>query len=822
MIARVATEVSVGRLFDYRVPDALAPRLAVGQRVRVPFGGRTLSAYVVALEAEAAPAIGPSDLFGMSDGSDKSDVSDRPRPGGLRAILAIEDEAPFLSPVLLELARWMADYTCATFELALRCMLPAAVRNRTVKAKERLYVTPCEGTFDLTPRQAELLANLRRVGGGWLNSLTREFACTPQTLKTLAEKGAAVIAVRQMRRDPLANRTVLPTRPLPLMPEQAAALAQVIAAVDAGAAAATCAAHGRGLESGARASSPASADTWSAAGRSPGVSPAGEDARAPDLVCVHGSPGLAHGRGTTAPPAPPKPVLLFGVTGSGKTEVYLQAIAHALQRGLGAIVLVPEIALTPQTVQRFASRFGARIAVLHSALSDGERYDEWHRIRNGEAVVVVGPRSAVFAPVRNLGLIVVDEEHEPSYKQDEAPRYNARDAAVMRGWLERCAVVLGSATPAMESWLNVEKGKYAAAHLTRRVAGRPMPRVNIVDMRVETAKAGHVQIFSGVLLEALKLRLERGEQSILFLNRRGYATSLVCPKCGAVAECPSCSVAYTYHQADTCLRCHICGGWRPVPETCPGCGDPAFKFTGFGTQRVEIALKRCFPQAQVLRMDADVTARKNSHDELLAVFKSGRADILIGTQMIAKGLDFPNVTLVGVLAADASLHMPDFRAAERTYQLLAQVSGRAGRAELPGEVYVQTFSPDHPAVRAAASDEGFAPFAAAELAERRAGGYPPYTHLACVTFKGPDEAKVRFVAESVERGLRRALAGTNVLLSEACPAPLAKAKDHYRYQLLLRAPTARAITRPLCALLAKTRLAPDVALAIDVDALSLM
>ena len=821
MIARVATEVSVGRLFDYRVPDALAPRLAVGQRVRVPFGGRTLSAYVVALdERDAAPAPGPSDLFGMSDRSDGSDRSDVSRPERLRAILAIEDETPFLSPVLLELARWMADYTCATYELALRCMLPAAVRNRTVKAKERLYVTPCEGTFDLTPRQAELLANLRRVGGGWLNSLTREFACTPQTLKTLAEKGAAVIAARQMRRDPLANRTVLPTRPLPLMPEQAAALAQVIAAVDAGAVArgakaggadgpSANAAQGSDSESGARASPPAGETSSDLPATVHASAFAGGDARAPDLVHVRA-------------PAPPKPVLLFGVTGSGKTEVYLQAIAHALQRGLGAIVLVPEIALTPQTVQRFASRFGARIAVLHSALSDGERYDEWHRIRNGEAVVVVGPRSAVFAPVRNLGLIVVDEEHEPSYKQDEAPRYNARDAAVMRGWMERCAVVLGSATPAMESWLNVEKGKYVVAHLTRRVAGRPMPRVNIVDMRVETAKAGHVQIFSGVLLEALKLRLERGEQSILFLNRRGYATSLVCPKCGAVAECPSCSVAYTYHQADTCLRCHICGGWRPVPETCPGCGDPAFKFTGFGTQRVEIALKRCFPQAQVLRMDADVTARKNSHDELLAVFKSGRADILIGTQMIAKGLDFPNVTLVGVLSADMSLHMPDFRAAERTYQLLAQVSGRAGRAELPGEVFVQTFSPDHPAVRAAASDEGFAPFAAAELAERRSGGYPPYTHLVCVTCKGPDEAKVRFVAESVERGLRRALAGTNVLLSEACPAPLAKAKDHYRYQLLLRAPTARAVTRPLRALLAKTRLAPDVALAIDVDALSLM
>jgi len=761
MIVRVATEVSVGQLFDYRVPDALAPRLAVGQRVHVPFGGRTISAYVVEIAAAAPSDPAVPDLFNQADQADQSDLPSLSATRRLRAILAIEDETPFLSPVLLELARWMADYTCTTFELTLRCMLPAAVRSRTVKAKERLYVTPCEGIFDLTSRQAELLANLRRVGGGWLYGLTREFACTPQTLKTLAEKGAAVIEARQMRRDPLANRTVLPTRPLPLMPEQAAALKLIIAAVDAGG-----------------------------------------DARAPDL--------------------PPKPVLLFGVTGSGKTEVYLQAIAHALQRGLGAIVLVPEIALTPQTVQRFASRFGARIAVLHSALSDGERYDEWHRIRNGEAAVVVGPRSAVFAPVKNLGLIVVDEEHEPSYKQDEAPRYNARDVAVMRGWMERCAVVLGSATPAMESWLNVEKGKYVAAHLTQRVAGRPMPRVHIVDMRIETAKTGHVQIFSSVLLEALRLRLERGEQSILFLNRRGYATSLVCPKCGAVAECPSCSVAYTYHQADTCLRCHICGGWRPPPDVCPDCGDPAFKFTGFGTQRVESALKRCLPQARLLRMDADVTTRKNSHDELLAIFKSGRADILIGTQMIAKGLDFPNVTLVGVLVADTSLHMPDFRAAERTYQLLAQVSGRAGRAELPGEVYVQTFSPDHPAVQAAASDEGFAPFAAVELAERKSGGYPPYTRLVCVTFKGPDEAKVRFVAESVERELRRALADAPVKLSEACPAPLAKAKDHYRYQLLLRAPTVRAMTHPLRALLAKLRTAADVSLAIDVDALSLM
>ena len=779
MIAHVATEISADRLFDYAVPETLASRIRPGQRVRVPFGNRIVDAYVVevtnaadiAPESARAPAGARSARRRVPTEQGLFPELDARAPA-LKSLLAIEDDVPYLSPALIDLARWMADYTCSPFELTLRCLLPAAVRNHAMKAKEQLYVEPSDGTFSLTKRQAELLDNLRRVGGGWMNSLTREFACTPQTLKALAEKGAAVIEKRQMRRDPLANRKVLPTQPLPLMPEQATALRAILEALEPGA----CAG---------------------------GVD---EASRAP----------------IRAPDSSPKPLLLFGVTGSGKTEVYLQAIAHVLEQGRGAIVLVPEIALTPQTVQRFAARFGARIAVLHSALSDGERFDEWHRIRTGEAVVVVGPRSAVFAPVKNLGLIVVDEEHEPSYKQDETPRYNARDVAVMRGYLERCAVVLGSATPAMETWLNVDKGKYDIARLTKRVEGRPMPRVHVVDMRLEAASTGHVQIFSGALLEALKLRLERGEQSILFLNRRGYANSLVCPKCGHVATCPDCSVAFTYHQADTCLRCHICGGWRPVPETCPDCGDPAFKYSGFGTQRAEIALKKCFPQARILRMDADVTTRKHSHDELLSVFKSGRAEILIGTQMIAKGLDFPNVTLVGVLSADTSLHMPDFRAAERTYQLLAQVSGRAGRAELPGEVFVQTYSPDHPAVLAAASDDGFEPFAAKELAERKEGGYPPYTRLVCITFKGESEEKVRFSAETYARDLMTATEGTPVQVSEACPAPLAKAKKLYRYQILLRAPSVRAMTRPLRALLAKKPLPAGVAAAIDVDALSLM
>ena len=810
MIVRVATEISADRLFDYAVPETLAPRICIGQRVSVPFGGRTVDAYVVEVgdqrseigDRRSAGASGHAqpDLFSHSDL--RLPTSDLCPPATdlrrLRSILSLEDDVPFLSPPLIALARWMADYYCAPFELTLRCTLPASVRNTDMKAKEQLFVAPAEGVFELTKRQAELLEGLRRVGGGWLHALSREFACTPQTLKALAAKGAATLEKRQMRRDPLANRKILPSQPLKLMDEQAAALAQIFEL----------------MEDVGRAGSP-----------NPPRTPRGG---VPTDACANPE-GQPQGATPTLLTADcqlltaPKPLLLFGVTGSGKTEVYLQAIARMLEQGRGAIVLVPEIALTPQAVQRFASRFGNRIAVLHSALSEGERFDEWHRIRTGEAVVVVGPRSAVFAPVKNLGLIVVDEEHEPSYKQDETPRYNARDVAVMRGLLERCAVVLGTATPAMETWLNVEKAKYGLATLSKRVSDRPMPRVHVVDMRIETSQAGHIQIFSGVLLEAIKLRLERGEQSILFLNRRGYANSLVCPTCGYTAACGECSVSYTYHQADSCLRCHICGGWKPVPAVCPACADPAFKYAGFGTQRVELALQKCFPQAHVLRMDADVTARKHSHDELLSIFKSGRADILIGTQMIAKGLDFPNVTLVGVLSADMSLHMPDFRAAERTYQLLAQVSGRAGRAELPGEVYVQTYSPDHPAVIAAAGDEGFAPFARQELSERKEGGYPPYTHLVCLTFKGDSEEKVRFSAEAYARELEGATGGRSpVRVSEACPAPLAKAKGLFRYQVLMRAETTRAMTRPLRDVMSRKALPPNVTVSVDVDALNIM
>ena len=695
--------------------------------------------------------------------------------GKLAKITAVEEPSPMILPPLVALARWMAGYYLAPLGKCLETLLPAPVRTGNTREKKLLYVEaarhddPAPQDQTLTPRQSELLTDIARVGGGWLGQICKEFSCSVETLKKMAAAGALVIEERQSRRDPLRRGRVMPSAPLPLNEAQAAALAAVVASL-----------------------------------------PVRRDGPAPK-DCA----------------AAPKPLLLFGVTGSGKTEVYLQAIAAALERGLGAIVLVPEISLTPQTVHRFASRFGESIAVLHSALSNGERFDEWQRIRKGEARVVVGPRSAIFAPVERLGLIVVDEEHEPSYKQEEAPRYNARDLAVMRAHIEGCAVVLGSATPALESWNNARKGKYSLCRLPKRAGeGAEMPLVHIVDMREENARAGRAQVFSKELLTAIGERLERSEQVIVFLNRRGYSTSLTCPACGYVENCPRCDIPYTFHKADSCLRCHVCGGWKRVPEKCPGCGDPDIRYSGVGTQRVEQILKRCFPRANIARMDADSTSRKESHDDILDAFKAGRTDILVGTQMIAKGLHFPRVTLVGIVNADSSLNIPDFRAGERTFQLLAQVSGRTGRGMIPGEVFVQTFSPDHPAVQMART-ENYEGFVDAELPERQALGYPPFTHLACVTVSGPDGRLTQLLTDKL-RAAMRAIAGRNgpapqdatpwIAISEVCPATLAKADGIYRFQIVLRAASSPRIAALAKAALAASPVEAPFRAAVDIDA----
>lgn len=753
MIAKVVVDVAVDREFDYRIPEALLDRVKLGSKVAVSFGSRQTQGYVV----------------GFAGASDHPD---------LKPIESVVGEKPYIDEKLLQLARWMGEYYCAPVELAVRAVLPGAVRRHKAGFKERLFVelaggeagvrsqesgdgkqvsgVGCQVSGDRNgegraPKQAAVLGALESRGGMYLADLVKVSGADAGTVRALERKGLVRVGKHTSLRDPLARHTILPSVPPDLMAEQAAALQVVRGSID-----------------------------------------------------------------RLQPPV----ILLHGVTGSGKTEVYLQAIQHTLQQGKGAIVLVPEISLTPQTIERFRSRFGAAIAVLHSHLSDGERHDEWHRIHDGEARIVIGARSAVFAPVHNLGLIVVDEEHENSYKQEEAPRYNARDVAVMRGHMQGCAVLLGSATPALESSHNARKGKYSLVAMRSRVDHRSMPAMQVVDMRIEAERTGRVSVFSRELVSAVRARLDRGEQVMLFLNRRGYATSLVCPKCGYVASCEHCSISLTYHRQEEALKCHVCGAGRRVPERCPGCGDPQYKLTGIGTQRVEAAVAKIFAGARVARMDADTTTQKGSHDRILGDFRTGKIDILVGTQMIAKGLDFPNVTLIGVLNADTSLHMPDFRAGERTFQLLTQVAGRAGRGDVPGEVIVQTFTPFHAAVQAARRLD-YEGFCDKEMEYRRELGYPPFGHLVCVSVKGEVRDRVQAAVDRFAEQLKTLLP-PSVVLAGPAPAPLERAKGQYRFQVILRAPATRAILEALKPALRGFRWPAGVSASVDVDAVSVM
>lgn len=625
----------------------------------------------------------------------------------------------------------------------------------------------------LTDKQQNVIDVLHTASPMLLSELTVAAEVSAATVKTLEKKGLLTISSESVYRDPHEGIELLKTEPLPLMEQQTVALKQIVEAMDE--------------------------------------------------------------------PEPP-PVLLHGVTGSGKTEVYLQAISHAMEQGRGAIVLVPEIALTPQTVDRFRARFAdrpERVAVLHSSLSDGERYDEWHRIRSGEAQIVVGARSALFAPVHHLGLIVVDEEHEPTYKQDEAPRYSARDMAVLRGRLEKCAVVLGSATPALESFANARNGKYRYADLPIRVDDRQMPPIRIVDMRIAAEREGKPVLFSRELVEAIRIRLDRAEQTMIFLNRRGFSASLICPKCGYVTECDHCSVGMTFHKARARLVCHICGDEKPAPQLCPECKSPEFRYAGAGTEKIEEVMLKLFPKARIERMDSDTMRRKNAHRDVLAKFRTGKIDILIGTQMIAKGLDFPNVTLVGVVNPDHALHMADFRAGERVFQLLTQVAGRAGRGEAAGEVIVQTYTPHHPAVQAARRMD-FEGFCDQELAFRKELSYPPYTHLTCITLRGKDDPMVGKTAEeffqtleaarlhfSASRrkgdadfqGLEKAVP---ITISPAMPAPIARMRGEYRWQILIRAARVKMMNDLIRSASKEMKWPKAVKVTIDVDATSLL
>ena len=760
MIAQIATDTALDRTFDYQVLERLVGSVFPGTRVKVSFGARTIEGYVLSLSETSS------------------------HTGNLKPILETVGSKPWLSQPMIRLAYWMASYYIAPLELCLRTMLPAPVRQTGAGFKMRLMVEVAEAwqSPDSTPVTDEEKVRSKPKKHPRQDSLLPQDPKSEPTARqreilVMVQKAGAVNLTAFCREWHISPGTI------------------------------------RTMEKAGFVTITEQADRRDPlAGRhilpSKALALTDEQQAAKALV-------LEALRTASSDPAP-KPVLLQGVTASGKTEVFLQAISEALDQGRGAIVLVPEIALTPQTIQRFASRFGSVIAVLHSQLSDGERHDEWHRIHTGEARVVVGPRSAVFAPVDKLGIIIVDEEHEPSYKQEEAPRYNARDLAVMRGHFEHCAVVLGSATPSLESWNNAKLGKYTLATMSKRAVDMRMPRTAIVDMRGEVARTGTLPVFSQLLIEAIKKRLETGEQTMLFLNRRGYAPNVICPKCGHAERCDNCSVGMTYHLDDEILRCHICGAFRKVPERCPDCGDPNYKYSGVGTQRVETIAKRIFPSASIQRMDADVTSRKFSHEEILDRFRAGKIDILIGTQMIAKGLDFPNVTLAGILNADSGLHIPDFRASERTFQLIAQMAGRSGRGTTQGDVLVQTLSPEHPAILHARTED-FAGFAVGELEERAELAYPPFTHFTCITFKGENQNSVAEYAQRLALAIGES---DNFLLGGPNPAPLEKMKNNWRYQITLRGAKVALISETIRRAILAIPPPSAVQIAIDVDAVN--
>ncbi|MBI4832643.1 MAG: primosomal protein N', partial [Candidatus Lindowbacteria bacterium] len=510
--------------------------------------------------------------------------------------------------------------------------------------------------------------------------------------------------------------------------------------------------------------------------------------------------------------------------GSGKTEVYLQALDLVIKQGKGAIVLVPEISLTPQTVARFRARFGDAIAVLHSRLSAGERYDEWRQVRAGTCNIVVGARSAIFAPVRRLGLVVVDEEHEASYKQGETPRYHGRDVAIMRARETGAVVILGSATPSLESHRNAELGKYRRAELTARVQSQPLPKVHLIDLRQKRKGQTVETVLSDELCFKIEEKLSRDEQVIIFLNRRGYTPFFLCPKCGVSVSCQHCSVALTYHAKENRMKCHYCNSTQPMLEQCPYCGNPKLAKFGTGTERVEEELENIFQKARICRMDADTTSTKWGHEKILKSFQKGDIDILVGTQMLAKGLDFPRVTLVGVVLADIALNLPDFRAAERTFQLLMQVAGRSGRSHRGGEVIIQTYNPAHYAIQAATRHD-YAGFYCEEMKHRQQLSFPPCRHLMNVLMDSTSQKHaLDVIRQLVQIPLEAQKQTKGLTVMGPSAAPLSKIKGHFRFRFLVlgsNTGTLRALGQEVIAA-HKERYAARTRLTVDMDALSMM
>ncbi|MEX2170447.1 MAG: primosomal protein N' [Pirellulales bacterium] len=743
VVATVVLSTGPPGEFDYLVPvemrndrsrDAF---VEPGRRLRVPMGkgNRLITAYCVRVETK------PS-------GSRK-----------LKSVAIVIDSVSLLSPAMLRLTHWMAEYYLCPWGQVLEAVVPSGVRVQAGTRDVTLLFLPTKVAARLT--QLDVTDTQRKVLETLATSpkplsppeLARIAKCSMAPIQALRKLGLIDRRMERLDTREVAAEAVAREPAKQLHAEQERALATILAAFDSG----------------------------------------------------------KH-----------QTILVHGVTGSGKTEVYIQAIEKAVSFGRQAIVLVPEISLTPQTVGRFRERFD-RVAVLHSHQSDVERHRHWRRIVRGEVEVVVGARSAIFAPLPHLGLIIIDEEHESSFKQDSAPRYHARDVAIERAMAEGVPLVLGSATPSLESWQHAASGDYSLVEMPRRVLNLPMPTVRTIDLREETHRRTGSGAISRPLSQAMEAALRDDGQVILLLNRRGFSTHVQCPACGFVLKCPDCDVALTFHRHDNAALCHWCDFHTAPPDVCPDCKNANIRYSGQGTQKLEAEVRARFPQHECLRMDTDTMRRPGSHEAALTKFRAGDVRILLGTQMIAKGLDFPNVTLVGVINADTALHWPDFRAAERTFHLVTQVAGRTGRSDRGGRVLVQTFSPEHPAILAAVKHD-YRLFAAGELPQREALGYPPFGSMVRIIVRGEQDATTKAFAERLGELVTQSLQRLEVphRMMGPAPAPIAKLRGKYRYHIQLQSPDADGLRRAVRPVLATATPPEEVQWIVDVDPIDMM
>ena len=823
--ADVVFPIPINQSFTYSIPEELLKRACPGVRVLAPFGDRRqLEGVIIGL----------------------SDTPNVPPDVNIKPISDCLDEEPFFSAEMLQLTKWIAEYYLASWGEALKCAAPTGMSVISRRMVEMQVGDEVLSELEKSaPQQAHILKILLKEGSRSVAQLIKKAGKTGfyATLATLEKKGyvriseelkngtrpktAAAVSLAKSINEIQTELETLRRR----APKQAGILDVLISEKMTNP-------NAQMLVSELTRMANASYTTIKSLEEKGLISREQIELVRTPLMGEHFESSQPLELNVDQAQAleeilsaiksnSQKTFLLHGVTGSGKTEVYMQAVAAVLEQGKGVIVLVPEIALTPQTVSRFAARFGQRITILHSKLSPGEKFDQWRRVKSGDAHTVVGPRSAIFAPTPNVGLIVIDEEHETSYKQNEPnPRYHAREVALKRAELENCVVILGTATPSLESYYKASKGEYHLLSLPKRVEDIAMPPVEIVDMRAELTQKNNRSIFSESLYNAIEDRLSKGQQIILFLNRRGFATYVFCRECGYVEKCENCSISLTYHFDTKMMTCHHCNLERPSPKKCPNCLSEYIRYLGLGTQKVEMEIQKAFPNARIMRMDTDITTRKNSHKNILDAFRKREIDILVGTQMIAKGLDFPNVTLVGVINADTALNFPDFRAGERAFNLLTQVAGRSGRSAIGGDVIIQTYHPEHYSIQTAQKHD-YHSFYKKEIALREELIYPPISHAASILLRGEDEENVIQACYLLSNHLEL-LKDANfpeVEILGPAQAPLYKIQNRYRWHFLLKCTDTtqlREIIKQSLANVPPSVTRSDVDVVVDIDPMSVL